>query len=300
MAPELHDSDLIELRMNITANAWSQRLSKADSEGRELTIVERADLVLATLDQESLRHDWFAARKAEGRPVSRLIFDEPDRDVGVRLTSEALDMPVLWLYGEVGSDFEGITAEQVKDDLFRVNDRDPLLVRIHSIGGSALDAFAIHSLLISRKGKVTVHVDGVAASAASLIAMAGDDVIMAVGARMMIHEVHGSINAATADVFEHSATLLREQNAELYQVYMKRWKGTEEELAVAMKAETWYTPSQAIAVGLADSVSSAKSVSMQVSAHHRYKNLPSCVSIAAKAVDCPRSNVASLHLHRLG
>jgi ATP-dependent protease ClpP protease subunit len=95
----------------------------------------------------------------------------------------------LPLYGSVGTAFWGedyFTAKWVNDQLAQMT--GDLTVRINSGGGDAVEGQAIHAALVRYPGKVTVVVEGCAASAASLIAMAGDEIVMTPGSWMLIHD----------------------------------------------------------------------------------------------------------------
>jgi ATP-dependent protease ClpP protease subunit len=96
-------------------------------------------------------------------------------------------------------------------------------------------------------------VDGVAASAASFIAMAGDSIKMAPQSMMMIHDAAGLV-IGNADDMREMAALLEKTSDNIAAVYAQRAKGTQEDWRAAMKAETWYTDQEAVDAGLADEI----------------------------------------------
>jgi ATP-dependent protease ClpP protease subunit len=162
--------------------------------------------------------------------------------------------PVLEIFGEIGGFWGGVTTSEVSAILRNVGDHETLVVEINSGGGDYFEGIGIHSKLSARSGATHVSIVGLAASAASVIAMAGDEITMATGSQMMIHEVHVGAYGTAAEV-EKAAAVARQSSADLLNVYRPRWKGSDKELQAAIAAETWFTAESAIEVGLADRVS---------------------------------------------
>ncbi len=102
---------------------------------------------------------------------------------GYRVVNRGKDSAEIYLYGAIGGDWmgEGITAKQFADDLKALGPVKKIDLRINSEGGSVFDGKAMYSLLNAHSANITVHVDGLAASAASFIAMAGDTIEIAEG-----------------------------------------------------------------------------------------------------------------------
>jgi len=95
----------------------------------------------------------------------------------------------LWLYGTVGGYWWGFDADDVAETLRGMGeDVDDILVRLHSFGGNAIEGIAIANLLANHPANVRVVVDGIAASAASVIALAGSELVMSPGSQMMVHD----------------------------------------------------------------------------------------------------------------
>lgn len=159
----------------------------------------------------------------------------------------------LTIYGVIGSWSDGNEAKQIQRWLRNV-DAEEIHVNIHSPGGDAFDGIAIHNLLKNHKARVIVHVDGYACSAASVIAMAGDEVIMPSNTMLMIHQA-STFTWGNADDLEKIATDLRGIDGALSATYKQRFIGTDEELAIMLKYETWLTAEKAVALGFADKVS---------------------------------------------
>lgn len=158
------------------------------------------------------------------------------------------------LYGDVGDPWgwgDGFTPTDVMTALATLGS-GPVTVRINSAGGIAMDGMAIYSLLKSHDGDVTVLIDGVAASAASLIAMAGKSIQMRDGALMMIHDA-ATVTFGNAEDHERSREFLDKISDNYAGVYAARAGISREEAREIMKAETWLTADEAIEKGFADS-----------------------------------------------
>jgi ATP-dependent protease ClpP protease subunit len=159
------------------------------------------------------------------------------------------------LTGVVGDMFwdDGFDASSVITALAQVGRDNEITLRINSGGGIATEGAAIYAALKSHKGGVNVIVEGIAASAASLIAMAGDTITMAPGAVMMIHDPAGMTMgdaAAHAKAIE-ALDVLGDAYAG---IYADRTGKPVEEMRNLMRAEAWMTGPQAIAAGFADAM----------------------------------------------
>ncbi|QIW22570.1 head maturation protease, ClpP-related [Bacillus thuringiensis] len=158
----------------------------------------------------------------------------------------------LTVYGSIGGWFSENNAESVRRKIQDVK-AEKIHVHINSGGGSAFDGVAICNLLKQHDAEVIVHIDGWAASAASVIAMAGDKIIMPSNTMMMIHQA-STFEYGNADLFEKTARDLRKIDSALAASYKKRFVGTDEELKQLLKDETWLTAEEAVALGLADEI----------------------------------------------
>lgn len=155
----------------------------------------------------------------------------------------------LWLYDEVGP--WGTTASDVAKALGAVRG-ERVTLRVNSPGGDVFDGVAIYNLLRGHPGGVDVVVDGLAASAASFIAMAGETVTMAPHTRMMIHDAIGFAYGNAADMRE-LADLLDDVSTNIASIYADRSGGSVEDFRALMLAETWLSPEEALDLGLIDS-----------------------------------------------
>ncbi len=146
-------------------------------------------------------------------------------------------------------------------------DAQNIHLRINSPGGSVFAARTMEQALREHKATVTVHIDGLAASAASFLAMAGDEIIMSDGAMMMIHKAW-TVSWGNADDLLAEATLLEKLDGTLANTYAKRAGGDESTFADYMRNETWFTAEEAVAAGLADTIYDAEPVPKKEDSAH--------------------------------
>ena len=163
-------------------------------------------------------------------------------------TVRAQSGPELWLYDEIG--YWGVAAKDVAT-LLEPFAGERVTVRVNSPGGEVFDGIAILNLLRHHDGGVDVVVDGLAASAASFIAMAGQTITMRPNSRMMIHDAIGFAYGNAADMLE-LASLLDDLSQNIAEVYAARSGGDPAAFRELMLAETWLSPAQAVDLGLAD------------------------------------------------
>jgi ATP-dependent protease ClpP protease subunit len=166
----------------------------------------------------------------------------------------------LILYGSVGFDWWGdeyFTAKQVREQLALMT--GDITVRINSGGGIASEGQAIYTMLVDYPGKVTVIVDGVAASAASLISMAGDEIVYRLGAWTLIHDpaTPWTLGRGTEEDHLKEAELLGVISNAYADIYAARSGLSREECRDIMKAETVLDGAMAVEKGFATSVDSA-------------------------------------------
>lgn len=126
-------------------------------------------------------------------------------------------------------------------------------LRINSPGGDVFAGRAIAQAIREYPGQVIAHVDGIAASAASYVAIAADRVVMAPGAMLMIHNAWTFAMGNSSDLMD-TAALLEKIDGTLAETYAAKGNGDEAHYASLMASETWFTPAEAVAEGLADEV----------------------------------------------
>jgi ATP-dependent Clp endopeptidase proteolytic subunit ClpP len=160
----------------------------------------------------------------------------------------------LVIYGSIGHSFfeDGITAKMVSDAL---KDLDPtvkdIVVRVNSPGGCVFEGVAIYNRLKQHKAKVTVYVDGLAASIASIIALAGDEVIMGEGALYMIH-LPWTWAAGNRNDLDNTINRLLDVEEQLISIYAKKSKMDRSEIKSLLEKETWMDATQAMELGFVD------------------------------------------------
>mgnify|MGYP007100048922 CR=1 FL=1 len=163
---------------------------------------------------------------------------------------EGADEAEIIIYDEIG--YFGISANKFINDL-RAIKTSTINVRLNSPGGEVFDGTAIHNGLRSHGAKVVVHVEGVAASAASFIAMAGDEVRMADNAYLMIHNAWGGVMGDADDVRTY-ADMLEKINDNIAGMYQRKAGKNRKHWRALMDAETWFNAAEAKAEGLVDAV----------------------------------------------
>jgi ATP-dependent Clp endopeptidase proteolytic subunit ClpP len=167
--------------------------------------------------------------------------------------ASAGETAIIQIFDQIGEDWfggNGLSGKQFSDVLAEVGN-GPLLVEINSPGGNVWDGLSIYNQLRGRKAPVTTRVVGIAASIASIIALAGDRVEMADAALMMIHDPSGMASGTSEDMRKMADAL--DQHAEvLVGVYAKKTGRSPESIRAAMKSETWFTTAEAIQFGLVD------------------------------------------------
>lgn len=178
------------------------------------------------------------------------------------------------IYDEDGTPWmEGFTYEQVMARLREVGDDADLTVYLNSGGGFAEQGASIRSALSDRKGKTDVVVTGIAASAASLIAMAGQTVSMALGSTMMIHDP-ATITVGTAADHEVATRGLHSLGDSCAAVYAKKSGKTPPECREIMRREEWFTPESAVEAGFADEVLDERAVMAAAFPYEAYAHAP--------------------------
>lgn len=175
---------------------------------------------------------------------------------------------VISIFDVIGEDWwtgGGFTAKRAAAALRSIGDRD-VVVQVNSPGGDMFEGIAIYNLLRSHKGKVTVQVLGWAASAASIIAMAGDEIVMGLGSFMMVHNAWGMVVGNRHDLAE-AATLFEGFDSAIVDIYQARTGADRKAIVKLMDAETFMGASDAVANKFADRVD--EGLKLETSAQNR-------------------------------
>lgn len=178
------------------------------------------------------KREWFRVERAKAKA------DSPSK-------------ATVHIYDEIDSWF-GVDAAQLIQEIEAL-DVDELDVRINSPGGSAFDGINIANAIMRHKAKTTTWVDGLAASAASLIMVAADEVVVSKYAQGMLHNARAVV-AGTAKDMREVAGQLDKLNGAMASLYADRAGGTAADWAKVMNAETWYDAEELVAAGLATRV----------------------------------------------
>lgn len=171
------------------------------------------------------------------------------RQANLRVAQTDTEAEIM-LYDEIS--WFGITAEAFKRELDAIS--APIInLRINSPGGDVFDSLAIYNALREHSSRVVTHIDGIAASMASVIALAADEVRMAENAFLMVHNPWSLVIGNAADL-RKEADLLDKVAGSLAMAYRQRTGASEEQVAAWMDAETWFTADEASEAGFVDEV----------------------------------------------
>jgi ATP-dependent Clp endopeptidase proteolytic subunit ClpP len=174
------------------------------------------------------------------------------------------------IYDEIGA--FGVPAKAFLDELKALGPLAELTVRINSPGGSVFDGLAIYNALKRHDAAITVWIDGIAASIASMIAMAGDEVVMPENAMLVLHDPSGLV-AGTASDMRAMAEALDRMKAGMVAAYREKSGRDDAEIEALLREETWLSAQEAVALGLADRVEAP----VKMAAHFdlsRFRNTP--------------------------
>ncbi|KXY83424.1 Clp protease ClpP [Bacillus pacificus] len=169
---------------------------------------------------------------------------------------------VAYMHGTVGAGWWGDINAKKTREMFDNIDADEIELHIHSGGGDAFEGIAICNYLRSHKATVTAYVDGLAASAASLIAMGADKIIMPSNTTMMVHRA-STYAYGNADSLEKQAKMLRDVDDALIQSYRNRFNGEFHELEALLDNETYMTAETAKSYGFCDEIVDSVDISVE-------------------------------------
>ena len=161
----------------------------------------------------------------------------------------------LFIYEQIGFDWmsgEGVSALQFTEQL-RNLDSKTLTVRINSPGGDVFDGITMYNQLVAHQADVRVIIDGIAASAASIVAMAGDKISMAEASQMMIHDAW-TIAAGNEAVMREIAEVLERIDGQIAGIYATRTGRRASTWCEIMNKDSYFTPEEAVEAKLADEV----------------------------------------------
>lgn len=215
-----------------------------------------------------------------------------------RTVRNAGETPTIYLYDIIGSDwFGGVSAQDFAAELNSLRDEAVVHLRINSPGGDVFEARAMATALQQFSGKVIAFIDGVAASAATWVALATDEVNIADGAFFM---VHNSWTLAYGDksVMLDTASLLEKIDNTIVADYVRATGKTADEIRAWMDAETWFTAQESVDNGFADALIETKSKADNVWDLSAYKNAPKAQQAPQPKIDNTEINEHRAALER--
>ena len=195
------------------------------------------------------------------------------------------DAAEIHIYDIIGRDWlgEGVSAKAFIDELAEYNDR-ALNLHINSPGGQVFEGVSIYNALARHEPTVNVHIDGMALSIASVVAMAGDVVHIAENGMMMIHDPWTMAQGNSED-FRKEAEVLDKIKEGMISSYQQKSGLERRELSELMTAETWFSAEEAQMMGLADQITEPLKMAacFDLKGFH-YRNTPQAASMRAKVL----------------
>lgn len=205
----------------------------------------------------------------------------------------------IYVYEAIGEGwFGGITAKSFADALRDLGKVDALDIYINSPGGSVFDGIAIFNQIRRFNGEKIIHIDGIAASIASVIAMGGDEIHIAANGMMMIHDPWG-VAFGTAGDMRKCADSLDKVRDTILDTYIAKTGGKKEQISDWMTAETWMNADEALERGFASKKTDDKNTKAAFPMLDQFKNTPQQLrsdGLQAKAL-IARMNMRTRHLN---
>ena len=190
----------------------------------------------------------------------------------------------IWIYEEIGVDWwtgEGLTAKQFQKELSAIK-ASKIDLHINSMGGEIFEGITVYNLLLQHPATITTYIDGLAASIASVIALAGSKVIMAENAFYMIHNPWG-MEVGDANAMRKMADLLDKTASSIILPYANKTGMEEDKIKELMDAETWMTASEALEYGFIDETAGKMDMAacakfIPAMAKAKFKNIPANIA----------------------
>ena len=186
--------------------------------------------------------------------------------------SDKADKAEVWIYEEIGEDFwtgGGVTAKNFQKELSAIK-AGQIDLHINSPGGAVFDGITIYNLLRQHPANVTTYIDGIAASIASVIALAGDKIVMAENALYMIHNPSGMVMGTASDMRTFADTLDK-VGGSMVTAYTGKTGKDVETIKALLDAETWFTAGEAKEMGFVDEISEEMDMAACVSSFQPWR-----------------------------
>lgn len=205
----------------------------------------------------------------------------------------------IYVYDAIGKSYfdDGVSAKSFADSLKALGNVSALDLYINSPGGSVFEGLAIYNQIKRFSGEKIVHIDGIAASIASVIAMAGDEVRIAANGTIMIHDPWGMTMGTAEDMRKTAASLDKTRDV-LLENYVARTGGRREQISAWMSAETWMNADEAVERGFATSKVEEKAFSAAFPMLEKFNKVPERLRTQATSVDT-RLAAMSMRLQQL-
>lgn len=189
----------------------------------------------------------------------------------MRINGTIVDNDSKWVYEMFGID--AFSPNDLHKELDKLGEFDPIDIEINSPGGYVVAGSEIYTALIGHKGDVNIKITGLAASMASVIAMAGTNVKISPTARIMIHNASATASGDYRD-FDKFSKQLQQTNEVISNAYLLKSNLERDQVLEMMNEETWLTPDEALKHGFVDEVMSKEGNSVQLVAGYMPKLLP--------------------------
>lgn len=174
----------------------------------------------------------------------------------------------ILLYSSIGESMweDSVSAKQFSEELNKLpaNVKN-ITLRVNSPGGSVFDGLSIYERLKQHKAKVTVYVDGLAASIASIIALAGDEIVIGEGSFFMVHAPMAGVQGNASEMQEMIDVLDKIEN-QMIGIYARKTKLSTAEISKMLMKDTWINSEEAISMGFADRLSNESTEAMAIAA----------------------------------
>ena len=174
----------------------------------------------------------------------------------------------VYIFDEIGT--FGLTAQSFIEEIKSYKDT-PMSLHINCVGGDVFEGMAIYNVLKKRTAKTTVYIEGIAASMGSVIALAGDEVVMAENSLFMIHNAWGGAMGEATEI-RKTAALLDKISGEIADIYTKKTNLPYNRVKEMMDEETWLSADEAFNLGFIDSISDAIKVAAKYDVS-KFKNI---------------------------
>lgn len=210
------------------------------------------------------------------------VVADNDKQSWYSITSKGAVEADVMIYDEIG--YWGVTAKAFATDIKALGDVKLINLFLNSIGGSIIDGTAIYNTLKNHNARVVVHIDGVALSMGSIIAMAGDHINMAENGLMMIHNPQGGAGGEAKDL-RKTADIMDKMKANMVNTYVARTGVDAETIESLMDEETWMNAEEALDFGFIDSITGEVELAASFDPT-KFNNVPS--HILASFVEKPQ------------